>query len=267
MAQKLPIPDLSESFLHFLDDEKFNKNRDTYCEEKSANAYHDSSYRWCKSCNKLYCTRCSLVHLLNNQITHTPIDKVFLSKEHLDVEYMRDSNKLNELKQSIDNYFNNNKKGISEEQYLLLNETLQKFKEFAKELFNILDNYQKKIKNEIENIEKNSKNLSGNNLSENYVKSNFSDIKNRFLNIEKKYNKNKNFHPTQMKSYHDELSEAYKEFSKLNDLMKNNNNNKNNCVEEINVEIGKVKNKLNNAINLLKDYSSNVKKLMNEGKI
>ena len=63
---KGPVPDLSESFLHFLDDEQFNKSRQTYCSEINSNAFHDSGYRWCKVCNKIFCTRCSLVHLLNN---------------------------------------------------------------------------------------------------------------------------------------------------------------------------------------------------------
>ena len=266
MTQKGPIPDLSESFLHFLDDEKFNKGRKTYCNEKSSNAYHDSSYRWCKSCDKIFCTRCSLIHLLNNQISHTPIEKVFLSKEHLDVELGRDSNKLNDLKKNIDNFFSNNKKGLSQQQYNTINASLQKFKDFIKELFNIIDNFQKKLKTEIDNIEKTTKNFASTNLRENYVKSAFTEISNKFINIENNYCKNKDFQPTQMKSYYDELSEAYDGLTKLYDLVKSNSS-KVNYVDEINSEYDKVKNKLIKAIDFVNNCSNNMRGLLNEEKL
>ena len=41
----------SESFLNYL--KIGNINKQTFCEEKS-NKYHDSSYIWCRICDKIF---------------------------------------------------------------------------------------------------------------------------------------------------------------------------------------------------------------------
>lgn len=259
---KGPVPDLSESFLHFLDDEQFNKSRQTYCSEINSNAFHDSGYRWCKVCNKIFCTRCSLVHLLNNQITHTPIDKVFLSKEHLDVEFNRDFDKLNELNQDIELFFNNYKKETIQFNY---NEILNTYKDFIKELNTILNNFLTKVKAEFEKFEKNSKNFSKINMRENFVRETLSNIYNRFANIEKNYSKCPNFEPTKMKSYYDELSSAYDDFSKLNDMIRSNNN-RNIKTGDTNEGFNKIKNKISVAINQMKTCYLGIKNLCEDKK-
>lgn len=260
---KGPAPDLSESFLHFLDDEKFNKSRQTYCSEINSKAFHDSGYRWCKICNKIFCTRCSLVHLLDNQITHTPIDKVFLSKEHLDVEFSREVDKMKELEQDIELYFKNYKK---EALQLHINEIMNKYKELMNELLTILNNFQNKIKVEFEKLEKNSKNFCNTNLRENHVREAFNGISNRFSSIEKNYTKCPNFVPNKMKNYYDELASSFEDFSKLNDLIKANNR-RSIRTEEISEEFDKLKNKINVAINQMKTCYMGIKNIYDEKKI
>ena len=129
---------LAESFLHFLEDDNYSNNSQTYCQEKS-NTYHDTSYIWCKVCDKIYCTRCSLNHLIKNQIDHTPSDKAFLRKEHLDVEFHRDCKKINEIQKYIDEFFSKNKNNMSQNEYKSLCEIYAKFSEFVKDLSNFLE--------------------------------------------------------------------------------------------------------------------------------
>ena len=82
MSNKYNI-DISEGFLSFLNDEDFNKNKLTFCKERTPNVYHDSNYKWCKYCDKVICSNCILVHMIDNQITHSPIDKVLPERESL----------------------------------------------------------------------------------------------------------------------------------------------------------------------------------------
>ena len=260
------ITDLSESFLHFLDDDNFNKNRQTFCEER-ANTYHDSSYIWCKVCNKIFCTRCSLNHLINNQLDHTPTDKVFLRKEHFDVEFSRDYEKLNEIKKSIDDFFNNNNnKDNSPNDYNELNETLTLLKKYAKQLIEIIDDFQKKVKIGLDNIQNKYKSISINNLKEENVRSHFKELNSKFKMIDKNYYNCQSFQPTQLKFYYQYLSSAYDDCKKLNDLIMKNRS-KNNYSSEINDECSKFKNILNNAINQVKGCKVTFDKLLNDIKM
>ena len=255
--------DLTEGFLGFLNDKDFNKNTQTFCNEKTSNSYHDSSYKWCRYCDKIICTNCILNHVLDNQITHIPIDKVFVSKELLDVELNRHITKLVYFKKNIEEYFNDLKKlNKAKTEFDNLNETLQKFKDFMVELFKILKNFENKLKNEIDYIKKASEVIASKNIKENYVKSNLSLLSNKFVNIENNYSKNIKFEPSQMKEYYNQLSEAHEEFAKLNEYF-NSNNSSNNNIEEIDDTSNKIKNKLNNGINTLKICSDNIKKLFN----
>ena len=266
MTSNNQLADLSESFLHFLDDENYSKNSQTFCDEKS-NSYHDSSYIWCKVCNKVYCTRCSLNHLINNQIDHNPSDKVFLRKEHFDVEFTRDCEKLNEVKKNIEEFFSkNNNKDFSQSEYKSLYETLGRFMEFVKELSVVIENFQKKIRISIDNIQNRSKNFSPNGLREDNVKNLYKEICAKFKSIEKNFYQNQGFLPTQLKAYYDQLSTSYSECKSLNDLIIKNkpwNNYANEIVEECN----KIKNIFNNAINNIKGCRINLEKVTNDIKI
>lgn len=259
------ISDLSESFLHFLDDDSFNKNRQTFCEEK-IDTYHDSSYIWCKVCNKIFCTRCSLNHLINNQIDHTPSDKVFLRKEHFDVEFSRDCEKINEIKRNIEEFFSKSNKDNSQNEYKYLIDALSRFVEFTHDLTNFLDSFQKKIKIALENIQNKSKSIAGNNLREDNVRQHFKDICSKFKMIEKTYFTSQPFLPTQLKPYYDNLSSGYEECQKLNDLLEKNKN-RNNFAIEIGDDCNKIKSILNNATSSVKSCKITFEKLINDIKI
>ena len=261
------LTDLSESFLHFLDDNNFNKNRKTFCDEKT-DLYHDSNYIWCKVCDKIYCTRCSLNHLINNQIDHNPSDKIFLRKEHFDVEFTRDCEKLSEIKKNIEELFcqNNNNKEFSQNEYKTLYKTLDKFVENVKELSLIIENFQKKIKVAIDNLQNKAKNLASNNIREDTFKNCYKEICGKFTMIEKNFYNNQGFLPTQLKSYYENLYTSYKDCKKLNDLIIKNKP-LNNQTNEITDECNKLKNNFNNAINVIKNSKLNLEKIVNDIKI
>ena len=259
------IGDLSESFLHFLDDDNYSKGTQTYCEEKT-NTYHDTSYIWCKVCNKIYCTRCSLNHLIKNQIDHTPSDKAFLRKEHLDVEFHRECKKINEIQKNIDEFFNKNKNNMSQNVYNSICEMYGKFLEFVKDFSGVLENFKNKIQIAINNIQNRSKNVGFTSLREDYIRQNFKEIKSKFQMIETNFCKNKDFLPTQLKSYHDSLYLGYDQYQRINELIENNKS-RNNIASEIGDDCYNIKNILNNGINLIKGCKANCEKLMNDIKI
>ena len=253
---------LAESFLHFLEDDNYSINSQTYCQEKS-NTYHDTSYIWCKVCDKIYCTRCSLNHLIKNQIDHTPSEKAFLRKEHLDVEFQRDCKKINEIQKYIDEFFNKNKNNMSQNEYKSICEIYAKFSEFVKDLSGFLENFKIKIQNAMNNILSKSKNADFGNKREDYIRQNFKDMKSKFQMIDTTFCKNKDFLPTQLKSYHDNLLSGYKDYQQINQLLENNKT-RNNIVAEIGDDCYKIKNILTNAINCVKGCRTNCEKLMNE---
>lgn len=259
------IGDLSESFLHFLDDDNYSKNSQTYCQEKT-NTYHDTSYIWCKVCDQIFCTRCSLNHLIKNQIDHTPSDKAFLRKEHLDVEFHRDCKKMNEIQKNIDEYFSKNKNDISQREYKSICEMYAKFLEFVKDLSIFLENFKNKIQIAMNNIQNRNKNVGFGNLNEDYIRQNFKEIQSKFQMIDTNYCKNKDFLPTQLKSYHDNLLSGYEDYQRINELLENNKS-RNNIASEIGDDCYKIKNILNNAINLVKGCKVNCEKLMNDIKV
>ena len=259
------IGDLSESFLHFLDDDNYSKDSQTYCEEKS-NTYHDTSYIWCKVCDKIYCTRCSLNHLIQNQFNHTPSDKAFLRKEHLDVEFHRDCKKINEIQKHIEELLNKNKNDISQNEYKSLCEMLAKFMEFVKDLSNFLENFKNKIQIAMNHIQNRIKNAGFGNVREDDILQNLKKIRSKFQMIDTNFCKNKDFLPTQLKKYHDNLFEGYDEYQKIKELL-DNNKSRNNIISEIGDDCYKIKSILNNAINCVKGCKLNCEKLMNEIKI
>lgn len=259
------VPNLTESFLHFLEDENFEQNIQTYCEEKT-NTYHDSSYIWCKVCNKIFCTRCSLSHLINNQIDHSPTDKVFLRKEHFDVEFNRECEKMKEIKQNIDEIFNKNNNNNPQIDVNVLNDILSKFLQFASELTNVINTFQNKVQTALDDIQKKSRNLEANLLIEDNVKSQYSELCTKYNLIQNNFYKPQEFLPTQLKSYHDSLCSGYEKFKKLNDLIMKNKNNKNNFVE-ISDDFNKIKVILNTALNNAKNCKDTFNKIIKEIKI
>ena len=259
------IGDLSESFLHFLADDNYSKDSKTYCEEKS-NTYHDTSYIWCKVCNKIYCTRCSLNHLIKNQFNHTPSEKAFLRKEHLDVEFHIDCQKINDIQKDIDEFFTKNKSNMPQNEYKSICEIYVKFSEFVKDLANILENFKKNIQIAMNNIQNKSKNANFGNLKEDYIRQNFKEIKAKFQMIDRNFCKNKDFLPTQLKSYHDNLFAGYEEYQRINESLENNKT-RSNIASEIGDDCYVIKNILNNAINCIRGCKTNCEKLMNEIKI
>ena len=252
----------SESFLDFSEDDNYSINSQTYCQEKS-NTYHDTSYIWCKVCDKIYCTRCSLNHLVKNQIDHTPSEKAFLRKEHLDVEFQRDCKKINEIQKYIDEFFNENKNNMSQNEYNIMYEIYAKFSWFVEDLSAFLENFKIIIQNAMNNILNKSKSADFGNKREDLIRQNFKDIKSKFQIIDTTFCKNKDFLPTQLKSYHDNLLSGYKEYQQIYQLLENNKT-KNNTVSEIGDDCYKIENILNNAINYVKGCRTNCEKLMNE---
>ena len=148
----------SESFLSYLNTESNIKSK-TFCQENT-NKYHDSSYIWCKVCDKIFCTQCSMNHLINNQINHCPTEKVFLRKEHFDVEFSRDFDKLKELKNKIGIYFSKKNSELTQNKINSLKDALDKFRALSNELFtNIIPKFIKKYNESIENLVKSLKDV------------------------------------------------------------------------------------------------------------
>ena len=260
------IADLSESFLHFLDDDNYDRNNPTFCQEQS-NLYHDSSYIWCKVCNKIFCTRCSLNHLINNQVGHCPSDKVFLRKEHFDVEFSRDKEKIIEIRRSMDEFLNkNNNKDISKLEINSLYDTLSKFSELAKELSNFIDNFTNKIKIALNTIQNKAKNIISNGLNEDKLYNRYNEICSEFKNIEKKYYLNQQFSPSQLKEYHDSLASGYEDCQKFHDLIQSN---KTRIIfsSEIGEEFNKIKNIMTNALDTINSCKNYFEKLIKDKSI
>ena len=219
----------SESFLNYLNT-GLNQGDKTYCEEKS-NKYHDSSYIWCKVCDKIFCTQCSMNHLINNQINHCPTEKVFLRKEHFDVEFVRDFEKLKELRNRIIIFLKERKPECNLNKINALKECLQEITNISKELYNIIPKFIKKYYDALEKIQKSIKNMKENNLNENALKIKCQELVDNFKNIGEKYTHNKKFEPNMLKPYYDELITSYRDIQSLNELFINNctsNNNSNN---------------------------------------
>ena len=250
----------SESFLNYLN--IGNINRQTYCEEKS-NKYHDSSYIWCRICDKIFCTQCSMNHLIANQITHNPSEKVFLRKEHFDVEFNRDFEKLKELNNKIINFFSKKNSELTINKINSLKDALNKFTALTNELCtNIIPKFIKKYNDSIDALIKSMKEMKVISLDEKKVKIQYQAINDKFLKIEKKYTKNEKFEPKMLKSYYEELINSYRDIQNFNELLNNNYNAKNINSNDTSKECEKINSDLTKVINILisfkKDLSDNI---------
>ena len=71
--------------------------------------------------------------------------------------------------------------------------------------------------------------------------------------------KNKDFLPTKLKSYHDNLKSGYDDYRRIKELLESNKS-RNNITSEIGDDCYKIKSILNNAINDVKICKSNCEK-------
>ena len=250
----------SESFLNYLNIGNINKQ--TFCEEKS-NKYHDSSYIWCRICDKIFCTQCSMNHLIANQITHNPSEKVFLRKEHFDVEFNRDFGKLKELSNKISNFFSMKNTDISINKIKMMKDALNKITALTNELCtNIIPKFIKKYNESIDALMKSMSESKVITLDEKKVKIQYQAITDKFTKIEKKYAKNEKFEPKMLKTYYEELINAYRDIQNFNYLLNNNDNTNNSKNKEASKEYEKINSDLVKVINILisfrKDLSSHI---------
>ena len=250
----------SESFLNYLNIGNINKQ--TFCEEKS-NKYHDSSYIWCRICDKIFCTQCSMNHLIANQITHNPSERVFLRKEHFDVEFYRDFGKLKELSNKISNFFSIKNTEININKIKILKDALNKITALTNELCtNIIPQFIKKYNESIDALMKTMSESKVITLDEKKVKLQYQAITDKFLKIEKKYAKNEKFEPKMLKTYYEDLINSYRDIQNFNDLLNNNDNSNNSKNKEAGKEYEKINSDLAKVINILinfrKDLSSHI---------
>ena len=254
----------SESFLSYLST-GINKNEKTYCEDKG-NKYHDSSYIWCRTCDKIFCTQCSMNHLINNQINHCPIEQVFLRKEHFDVEFTRDFEKLKELRDKIISFFNKKKSECSLNKINSLKEALDKIKTLSNELMtDIITKFIQKYNESINNLLKSLKDVKVCTLNEDKMKIRFQELFNKFKKIEKDYTKNEKFEPKMLKPYYEDLINSYREIHGLNELLDNNTTNNNNSNNKDNKDANKeyehINSNLQTTINILNTFKLSLKKI------
>lgn len=254
----------SESFLNYLNIGNINKQ--TYCEEKS-NKYHDSSYIWCRICDKIFCTQCSMNHLIANQITHNPSDRIFLRKEHFDVEFNRDLEKLKELSNKIINFFSKKNSEITNNKIIILKDSLTKLTTLTNELSTIiipkLKNMINIYKESIDALIKSMKESKVITLEEKKVKIQYQAITDKFTKIEKKYTRNEKFEPKMIKTYYEELLNAYREIQTFNELLNNNDNANNSNNKVANKECEKINSDLSRLINILISFINDLSILKN----
>ena len=268
MSLNIDKGDLSESFLYFLDNNNSGTNTNTktntsYCQNNS-NVFHDSKYSWCKVCNILLCSRCTMNHLLKNQKDHK-VNKIFLDKELLDYEYDSQYKKLEYLRKYCEDISNKNNKFLFEKQIQSLNEISQKLEYFKTELVNVIDNFKNNfICNTIENIQRLNKNCSSFLSNVDNLKKNLSELSIKYNDIESKYTKFPEFNPTMIKMYHDELSEGHNLFLNLNKEITDIRQTINDYNKKIEEKSNQVINISNNAINNIKTFISNLEKCVED---
>ena len=250
-------PLFSESFLNYLN-VGTNLNKPTFCEEKS-NKYHDSSYIWCRICDKIFCTQCSMNHLIANQITHNPSEKVFLRKEHFDVEFKRDFEKLQELKNKINNFFAKKNSELTINKITLLRESLNKITSLTNEICTIIiPNFIRKYTDLINALCKSMKEQKVITPDEKKFKQQYNFINEKFSNIEKKYTKNEKFEPRMLKPYFDDLSNSYREFQNFNELLNSNLKVNNVNANDSNKEYEKINSDITKVINILISFKKDL---------
>ena len=259
--------DLSKPSFLFSDNNN-SKKVTQFCQNK-VNINHDSSYLWCKQCNLILCYNCSMNHLLNNQIDHS-FNKIFLSKELLDIEYYKDFSKIETLQKLTEEFFNSQNISLSNAQKNNLNDLIKKINDIKNEFIAIIDNFINKMTNmALESINKKD----NNNLNdifkknENNIKNDMNAIISKYNNILNKYTKSQEFNPNNIKLYHDELFDVYKNVQIFVKELSNMKKSRNNIIIGIESRFDIVKKNLTNGINYLQTFNSNFMKFINEIKI
>ena len=248
---------LSESFLNYLNT-GINEPFKTYCEGKNSK-YHDSIYIWYRVCDKIFCTQCSFNHLLNNQINHNVNQNIFLRKEHLDVEFKVDYQKVDELKNKIIDFLNK-KNSVSIADINNLKETLKNFTSLANELVNnIIPKFVQKYNELINNLQKAVKEANSYKINQNNLNNRCKEIIIKLENIKKNYANNDKFEPKMIKSYYEDLNTSYREAQNLNELIEKNieNSNDSNCLNCIK-EYDSIRNNLNQAVNIINSFKKDL---------
>jgi hypothetical protein len=257
---KEPQASFSEPFLNFLNT-GLNKPIKTYCENNNSK-FHDSNYIWCRICDKIFCTQCSMNHLLNNQINHKVEQKIFLTKEHFDIEFKTDFDMANKLRDKIIDFFNNKNSDLSYDKINSLKEVLNKFQMLANELFNnIIPKFIKKYNESISNLLKSLKEVKTFSLNKDNVKIRCQEIITKYKRIEQDYTNNEKFEPKMMKPYYDELASSLRDVLNLDELIENNinNNNNNNANNpDINKEYNNINSNLAQAINIINSFKKDL---------
>ena len=257
---KEPHASFSEPFLNFLNT-GLNNPIKTYC-ENNISKFHDSNYIWCRICDKIFCTQCSMNHLLNNQINHKVEQKIFLTKEHFDIEFKTDFDMANKLRDKIIDFFNNKNSDLSYDKINSLKEVLNKFQMLANELFNnIIPKFIKKYNESISTLLKSLKEVKTFSLNKDNVKIRCQEIITKYKRIEQDYTNNEKFEPKMMKPYYDELASSLRDVLNLDELIENNisnsnNNNANN--PDINKEYNNINSNLAQAINIINSFKKDL---------
>ena len=257
---KEPQASFSEPFLNFLNT-GLNKPIKTYCENNNSK-FHDSNYIWCRICDKIFCTQCSMNHLLNNQIDHKVEQKIFLTKEHFDIELKTDFDMANKLRDKIIDFFSNKNSDLSYDKINSLKESLNKFQMIANELFNkIIPKFIKKYNESITNLLKSLKEVKTFSLNKDNVKIRCQEIITKYQRIEQDYTQNEKFEPKMMKPYYDELASSLRDVLNLDELIENNinnNNNNNDNNPDINKEYNNINSNLTQAINIINSFKKDL---------
>ena len=254
----------AEPFLGYLNT-GLDKPIKTLCENGSSK-YHDSYYRWCRVCDKMFCIKCSMDHLINNQINHCPYEKVFLSKENLDIEFNLDFGKAKQLINKVKALFNSDNSDISSETIKSLKDVLNQFQSLANDLFNnIIPKFIKKYNDSIENLKKSLREAKTFTLNKEKVKIRTQEIFKRYESIENNNLKSKEIQSkTQLKHYYEELMNSYHDLQSFNELIDNNcNNNSIDSNQNIKKEYNIINSNLTQAITIIDGFKKDLLRHIN----
>lgn len=248
---------LAESFFGYLKT-GINQPNNTYCQGNN-NKFHDSTYIWCRVCDKVFCTQCSFDHLLNNQINH---DKsAFLRKEHLDIQLQNNYENVANVKNKMDEFLKIINSEDAQNKIKQLKETLNKFRTLVDELFQkiipaIINNCEESI-NKLSKIIQDEKAFS---INPNNLRKRHQEIINKLGIIKQKFTQNEKLEPKMMKPYYENLETSYSETKMLEELIVNGiNKSKDNNSFNTKKEYNTINASLSNAINIITSFKENLK--------
>lgn len=248
---------LAESFFGYLKT-GINQPNNTYCQGNN-NKFHDSTYIWCRVCDKVFCTQCSFDHLLNNQINH---DKsAFLRKEHLDIQLQNNYEKVANLQNKMKDFLKNMNSEDSLNQIKQLKETLNKFRSLVDELLQkIIPTIINKCEESINKLSKIIQDEKAFSINPNNLRKRQQEIINKLGIIKQKFTQNEKLEPKMMKPYYENLETSYSETKMLEELIVNGiNKSKDNNSFNTKKEYNTINASLSNAINIITSFKENLK--------